>query len=117
VVIDYAPPTLFVDQVIFATDLIVPARDAASAALEWAMGRVGESAPATPWTADPNLDASTALALGDDIIVYARDSVGNVAHATVHLTPEPNAAAAAGLACATLAFLVRRKLSSRFRRR
>jgi len=92
----------------------VPARDALSATLEWAMGRVGESTPATPWTADPNLDASAALALGDDIVVYARDDVGNVAQATVHLAPEPGAGAA--IACAALAFLARRNPSKRCRR-
>ena len=85
VVIDYAPPTLFVDQLSFSTELVVPARDALSETLEWAMGRVGENTPATAWTSDPNLDASAALALGDDVVVYVRDNVGNVAQATLHL--------------------------------
>jgi hypothetical protein len=63
----------------------VPARDALSATLEWAMGRVGENTPATAWTSDPNLDSSAALALGDDVVVYVRDEVGNFANATLHL--------------------------------
>jgi hypothetical protein len=95
VVIDYAPPTIFVDQLSFSTHLVVPARDALSATLEWAMGRVGESTPATVWTSDPNLDASAALALGDDIVVYVRDGVGNVAQTTVHLTPNDGCIGAA----------------------
>jgi len=95
VVIDYAPPTIFVDQASFSTHLVVPARDALSPTLEWAMGRVGESTPATAWTTDPNLDAASALALGSDVIVYVRDRVGNVAQTTVHLAPNDGCAGAA----------------------
>jgi hypothetical protein len=61
------------------------------------MGRVSEGTPATPWTPNPNLDATAALALGDDIVVYVRDGVGNIAQATVHLTPNDGCVGAASL--------------------
>jgi len=83
--IDWAPPTLFVAQKSFGTHLVVPARDAVSTTLEWAMGRIGESEPATAWTSDPNLDATAALALGNDLVVHVRDAEGNAAHAAVQL--------------------------------
>lgn len=107
VTIDYAPPTIFPDPVIVASHLVVPARDALSEALEWAMGRVGEDVPATGWTSDSNLDLATARALGEEIVVYVRDGNGNLAHATVTV-PEPNAAAAV-FACVTLAWRSRRR--------
>jgi len=94
----------------------VPARDATSAGLEWAMGRVGEGAPATDWTSDPNLDASAALALGDDVVVYVRDAAGNVGQAVVQLVPEPEASAAAAFACAALALIRAGRTRSRRRR-
>ena len=110
VVIDWAPPTIFADQASFATHLVVPARDAVSSALEWAIGRVAETEPATAWTADPNLDAATALSLGDDVVVYVRDDAGNVARsAPIQLVPEPGAVLSAAIACAALSLVSRRK--------
>jgi hypothetical protein len=105
-VIDDAPPALLVDQKSFSTDLVVPARDAVSTTLEWAMGRVGEGAPATAWTTDPQLDRTTALALGNDIVVYVRDASGHVAQATVQLLdpallPANDACAGASLLAGT----------------
>lgn len=102
VTIDWAPPAVFGDQASFGDFLVVPARDATSADLEWAMGRVGEGAPATEWTSDPNLDAGAARALGDDVVVYVRDAAGNVAQAVIQLVPEPEASTAAAFACAAL---------------
>lgn len=109
--IDYAAPTIFAGDVVVASHLTVPARDAVSDALEWAMGRVNETVPATAWTSDPNLDLAAARALGDEIVVYVRDGDGNLAQATVAI-PEPAAAAAIVVSCATLALLARR--SARF---
>jgi len=114
VTIDWAPPAVFADQASFGGFLVVPARDATSAGLEWAMGRVGEGAPATDWTSDPNLDASAALALGDNVLVYVRDAAGNVGQAVVQLVPEPEASAAA--ACAALALIRAGRTRSRRRR-
>jgi hypothetical protein len=107
VAIDWAPPAVFADQVTFETHLVVPARDATGGALEWAIGRVGESEPETEWTADPNLDLAAAQALGDEVVVYVRDAAGNVGQATVP-SPEPGATAASLVAGMALAFRARR---------
>jgi hypothetical protein len=106
--IDYAPPTIFVDQVTFSADLFVPARDSLSATLEWAMGPVGENTPTTPWSTGPNLDGLTALTFGDEVVVYVRDDVGNVAKSPPIPLPEPGVATATGLACSLLVFMARR---------
>jgi hypothetical protein len=100
--IDWAPPALLPElATLDETFLTVPAIDAASPTLEWALGRVGESEPATPWSFDPAFDAEAAWALGDEIVAYARDPSGHVAQATLDL-PEPDAAAAGLLALAVL---------------
>ncbi len=91
VLIDYAPPTIFAAQATLTGALVVPARDTVSTTLEWAMARLGANTPTTAWTADPNLNRAEALSLGNDIVVFVRDNVGNVAQATVHLA-DPNPA-------------------------
>jgi hypothetical protein len=115
VTIDWSAPTLFADQATIGDFLVVPARDAVDAALEWALGRVGESVPATDWISDPDLDLAAARALGDDVVVYVRDAAGHVAQTIVHV-PEPNAAAAAALACAALAVIRARRTRRRLGR-
>jgi hypothetical protein len=90
VIIDYAPPTLFAEEVLFSPSLlVVPARDAVSTTLEYALGRVGESDPVTAWTTDSNLDLAAARALGDEVVVHVRDEAQNTAQLTVELPPLP----------------------------
>lgn len=97
VAIDYAPPALFVDQLIFADSLVVPARDALSSSLEWALGPADQSEPTTAFASDPNLDAAAALAFGGDVAVYVRDDAGHVTRAALHLLANDVCSAAAPL--------------------
>ena len=96
-----------------STYFVVPARDSLSASLEWAMGPVGENTATTAWTSGPNLNAAAALALGDMVIVYVRDDVGNVAQSPAIQLPEPDLATATGIACAVLALMARRARRTR----
>lgn len=98
-VVDYAAPTLLIGPSDLDGPLELLARDAASDALEFALGRVGESEPQTVWSATPSFDRTTALTLGDSVLVYVRDDSGHVAQAEVQLVPEPAGAAVAALAC------------------
>jgi len=107
VAVDYAPPALLFGPTDLEGPLEAPARDAVSDALEWALGRVGESEPETGWSATSSFDRATALALGDSVVVYVRDEAGHVAQAEVQLVPEP--AGAAAVALASLALLGRRR--------
>lgn len=91
VVIDYAPPTILIDEVAISDHLDVPARDSLSDMLQWSMSASTVSEPTTSWTLNSSLDLTVARALGDEIKVYVRDEAGNVAQALIRVSASNDA--------------------------
>ncbi len=93
VVIDYAPPTIFVDQIVVGVGSItVPARDTISDAskLTRAVSAAGDPAPApSAFTVGDTVELG-ALANASDVTVYVRDETGHTATASVHLASTSN---------------------------
>ncbi|MEM9490012.1 MAG: hypothetical protein AAGC55_12770, partial [Myxococcota bacterium] len=90
VVIDSAPPRIDSERTrVSAGELVVAARDlvSADAAIEFAVGRPGTSAPGTAWRAGSVAmgELSGLADAGNNVVVYARDELGNTSAETIDL--------------------------------